>query len=106
MALKDFFESDLEAIQDDLPTTFTFGATNYTGTLSETSEDDALLDAGILSEFSNKLTVLLSEFGATTPPTIGSKIVIGPKSYTIRAIRRFADEKSVEYALNLRRSTP
>lgn len=75
------FESDVEEVESELPVTFTFDGTDYTGQKSENIESQAMLDAGFKSEIEFNLEARASIF--TVEPEVRDEITIATVEYRI-----------------------
>lgn len=91
--------TDLAAIIGDLPVSFTFAGSTYSGTRAENSETEDLEPGGFIDQPKFELHVALKTLDATsqwvntftTEPVIGSLIQIEGRSVAVLNKRRSAD---------------
>ena len=79
--VQDIMKADAEAMRDDLPTTFTFGATSYTGSLTDVRLENEMRGEGYLPMADAELTIILDDFG--TPPVVNDYVTIAGVVYRV-----------------------
>ena len=90
MSFQTELRDDLAEMVADLPVTFTFDGTNYTGTQSERTTTQTLEPGGYLDDFDLTLVVPLQvkvsgawQTTFTTEPDHGDQITIGSRTYKV-----------------------
>lgn len=76
-----YFESDVESTESDLPVTFTFSGTNYTGQKSENIEAQMMQEAGYQSGIEFNLECRASLF--STEPEVRDLITVDSVVYRV-----------------------
>ena len=90
-------DTDLGNLIDDMPTTFVYSGSSYTGALSDRTDGKLWSEEGFAQDIQATLTCQRSSF--TTEPSVGVTIAIGITCYRIAQATRSADEKGVVFAL-------
>ena len=99
MTLNDIFEADVLAAENEMPQTFTFGGTDYTGSKGSIIDTKRMEDDGYTPGLDVVLVVRLSVFGTDDPPANESLIVIGTATYRVKSIERSQCGLIVTYGL-------
>ena len=99
MTLSEIFEADVLAAENEMPTTFTFGGTDYTGSIGSVIDTKRMEDDGYTPGLDTMLVVRLSVFGNNTPPANEGLIVIGTITYRVKSIERSQCGLIVTYGL-------
>ena len=92
-----YFASDVESVESDLPVTFTFSGTDYTGQKSESVESLAMQDAGYQSDIEFDLICRASIF--TTEPESRDQITIDSVVY--RVLKKTPSQDGIVLNLSL-----
>ena len=92
-----YFASDVESVESDLPVTFTFSGTDYTGQKSESMESLAMQEAGYQSEIEFDLICRSEIF--TTAPVVRDLITISSVIY--RVLKKTPSQDGVVLTLSL-----
>ena len=96
--MTDQFDDDLAAMILDLPTSFTFSGTSYTGVFTILSRRKPLADAGgFLEDFDASL--YCREVSFSTAPVCGNSITIGSNIFHVEQVDKSPDGIGITFRL-------
>jgi hypothetical protein len=82
--------TDLGVMISDMPVSFTWSGTVYTGARSSISKGDSPETGGFLTEYDFRITAQTSQFTSGTP-NVGDTITFSGKDYKIQDVRQPQD---------------
>ncbi len=85
-AMTDIFDSDVAAVETELPVTFYFKEKAYVGSKTQTVDSLEMQDAGFIQKYDFELDVRYSIFIGTPPPGKNGDIKIGTVFYRIERV--------------------
>jgi hypothetical protein len=95
----DELAADALEMENDLPVTFTFSGTSYTGQQGDLTKESQMEDAGMMPTLDLLLVVRRTVFGAATQPVSKNTVTIASVVYRIEVVRLSQDGIIAEYGL-------
>lgn len=105
----DEFKADLLGIRDDLPVTFNYGGTSYTGFAGQKTTGETLEVGGYLDNLERSLNVCIhtqnssgsfvNTFAGATPTLGDTLVIVSDGTYKVGNVRRAQDGLLLTYGL-------